>query len=132
MTPGVPLSFVITPDLGRFAPLSERAHCHSCRNRRKSLAHQAVRSHYCALQTGDQPGEVAMVAVPKKVSDRLIAGIKTFQPILNAAPERGLGEADTVTIVKDMLADVFGYDKYAEVTSEHAIRGTYCDLAIKI
>lgn len=31
-----------------------------------------------------------------------------------------------------MLADVFGYDKYAELTSEHAIRGTYCDLAIKL
>jgi hypothetical protein len=31
-----------------------------------------------------------------------------------------------------MLADVFGYDKYSEVTSEFAIRGTYCDLAIKM
>ena len=31
-----------------------------------------------------------------------------------------------------MLAGVFGYDKYSEVTSEFAIRGTYCDLAIKI
>ena len=31
-----------------------------------------------------------------------------------------------------MLADVFGYDKYSELTSEHAIRGTYCDLAIKL
>jgi predicted type IV restriction endonuclease len=27
---------------------------------------------------------------------------------------------------------VFGYDKYSEITSEHAIRGTYCDLAVKI
>lgn len=32
----------------------------------------------------------------------------------------------------DVLADVFGYDKYSEITSEHAIRGTYCDLATKI
>jgi hypothetical protein len=31
-----------------------------------------------------------------------------------------------------MLAEVFGYDKYSEITSEHAIRGTYCDLATKI
>jgi hypothetical protein len=37
-----------------------------------------------------------------------------------------------VTIVKDMLGEVFGYDKYSEVTSEFAIRGTYCDLAIKV
>jgi predicted type IV restriction endonuclease len=43
-----------------------------------------------------------------------------------------VSEADTVTVVKDLLSDLFGYDKYAEVTSEHAIRGTYCDLAIKL
>jgi len=67
-----------------------------------------------------------------KVADRLIAGIKRFQPILAAAKARDAGEADTVTIIKDMLGDVFGYDKYSEVTSEHAIKGTYCDLAIKI
>ena len=58
------------------------------------------------------------MTVPKKVADRLVAGIKHYQPILNAAKARDVGEADTVTIVKDMLADVFGYDKYSEVTSE--------------
>ena len=72
------------------------------------------------------------MTVPKKVADRLVAGIKHYQPILNAAKARDVGEADTVTIVKDMLADIFGYDKYSEVTSEFAIRGTYCDLATKI
>jgi hypothetical protein len=35
-------------------------------------------------------------------------------------------------IVSDILAEVFGYDKYNEVTAEFAIRGTYCDLAIKL
>jgi predicted type IV restriction endonuclease len=30
------------------------------------------------------------------------------------------------------MADVFGFDKYTEVSSEHAIRGTYCDLAVSI
>lgn len=73
-----------------------------------------------------------MSAVPKRVAERLVAGIKRFQPILAAAKARDVGEADTVTIIKDMLADVFGYDKYSEVTSEFAIRGTYCDLATKI
>lgn len=70
--------------------------------------------------------------VPKKVADRLINGLKRYQPILAAAKNRDVGETDTVTIVKDMLADIFGYDKYTELTSEHAIRGTYCDLAIKL
>lgn len=72
------------------------------------------------------------MAVPKKVAERLVAGIRRYQSILAAARSRDVGEADTVTIVKDMLAEVFGYDKYAEVTSEFAIRGTYCDLAIKV
>ena len=73
-----------------------------------------------------------MASVPKKVSERLVAGIKRYQPILSAAKARDVGEADTVTIIKDMLADVFGYDKYTDVTSEYSIRGTFCDLAIKL
>src|SRR3546814_8622536 len=73
-----------------------------------------------------------MANVPKRVAERLVAGIKRYQPILASAKSRDIGEADTVTIVKDLLADVFGYDKYAELTSEYAIRGTYCDLATKI
>ena len=31
-----------------------------------------------------------------------------------------------------MLADVFGFDKYSEITSEYVIRSTYVDLAIKL
>lgn len=73
-----------------------------------------------------------MAAIPKKVAERLHAGVKRFQPILTDAKARDVGEADTVTIVKDMLEAIFGYCKYSEVTSEHAIRGTYCDLAIKL
>ena len=72
------------------------------------------------------------MAIPKRVAERIVAGIKRFQPILASAKARDVGEADTVTIVKDMLAEVFGYDKYAEITSEFSIRGTYCDLATKI
>jgi hypothetical protein len=73
-----------------------------------------------------------MPSIPKRVEERLFANIKRFQPILAAAKARDIGESDTVTIIKDMLADVYGYDKYADVTSEFAIRGTYCDLATKI
>ena len=72
------------------------------------------------------------MAVPKRVMERIVAGVKRYQPVLAAAKARDVGESDTVTIVKDMLADVFGYDKYSELTSEFSIRSTYCDLAIKI
>lgn len=73
-----------------------------------------------------------MATIPKKVAERITAGLKRFQPILASAKARDVGESDTVTIITDMLAEIFGYDKYSEITSEHAIRGTYCDLAIKL
>lgn len=73
-----------------------------------------------------------MPQVPSKVVERLAAGIKRFQPILASAKSRDVGESDTVIIVTDMLSEVFGYDKYSEITSETSIRGTWCDLAIKI
>src|SRR6478735_9373780 len=73
-----------------------------------------------------------MATIPKKALERITAGLKRFQPILSAAKARDVGESDTVTIITDMLAEVFGYDKYSEVTSEYAIRGTFCDLAIKL
>ena len=31
-----------------------------------------------------------------------------------------------------MLQDIWGYDKYSEITSEYQIRSTYCDLAVKL
>lgn len=73
-----------------------------------------------------------MASIPTKVRDRLAAGIKRFQPVLSSAKSRDVNESDTVTIVTDLLADVFGFDKYSEITSEYAIRGTFVDLAIKL
>lgn len=71
------------------------------------------------------------MSIPKKVEERMRAAIKTMQPVLTAQRDRDVSEADTVTLVKDLLSDCFGHDKYADVTSEVAIRGTYCDLAVK-
>jgi len=70
--------------------------------------------------------------LPKKVAERIVAAMKQMRPIIELQKQRDVSEADTVTLVKDLLSDVFGYDKYAELTSEFAIRGTYCDLAVKI
>lgn len=68
----------------------------------------------------------------KKTEERIKAGVAKFKKVLEIAKARDLNESDTVAIITDMLADVFGYDKYLEVTSELAIRGTFCDLAIKL
>jgi hypothetical protein len=72
------------------------------------------------------------MAVASKVADRLSSGLKQFQPVLQSAKTRDVNESDTSMIVTDMLALMFGYDKYNEVTREHSIRGTFCDLATKI
>ena len=73
-----------------------------------------------------------MGSVPTKVAARITAGLKRFQPILAGAKSRDVNEADTVVIVTDVLQEVFGYDKYSEITREYAIRGTFCDLALKL
>ena len=72
------------------------------------------------------------MAVPTRVRERLVAGLKRIAPIIAQQRARDVSEADTVTLVKDCLSECFGYDKYAELTSEHSIRGTYCDLAVKV
>jgi predicted type IV restriction endonuclease len=73
-----------------------------------------------------------MTKLPSKVQTRLVAGIKKFQPILADAKQRSVNESDTVIIIIEMLCEVFGYDKFTEITSEKEIRGTYCDLATVI
>jgi hypothetical protein len=73
-----------------------------------------------------------MSSIPGRVSDRLTAGLKKFQPIIQSAKQRDVNESDTVIIVTDLLSELFGYDKYSEITSEFAIRGTFCDLATKL
>lgn len=73
-----------------------------------------------------------MAKFPKKFSDRVASKLKQYQSIATLQRTRDVSEADTVTVVKDILADVFGYDKYSELTSEHQIKGTFCDLAIRL
>jgi predicted type IV restriction endonuclease len=73
-----------------------------------------------------------MATIPARVAERIRSALKKYQPILAAARVRDVNESDTVVIVTDLLQEVFGYDKYAEITSEHMIRSTFCDLAIKL
>ena len=72
------------------------------------------------------------MAIPKKIIERLSSGLKRFTQIVSAAKARDANESDTSMIVTDIMAELFGYDKYSEITKELAIRGTYCDLATKI
>lgn len=72
------------------------------------------------------------MAIPAKIQARFVEGLKRFQPIVEAAKIRDANESDTVVILTGILSDVLGFDKYTDITTEHAIRGTFCDLALKI
>ena len=72
------------------------------------------------------------MAISKKVAERIVAQMKKYQMVLTEAKDRDISESDTVVIIADMLADILGYKKYIEITTEFAIRGTYVDLAVKV
>ncbi len=72
-----------------------------------------------------------MANIPAVAAKRLSASVPKFRKILSRAKERDVNESDTVTIITDMLEEVFGFDKYSDITREFGIQGTYCDLAIK-
>ncbi len=73
-----------------------------------------------------------MANISKKVTERFMRAVPRFQRVLQIAKDRDVNESDTVSILNDIVAEVLGYDKYLEVTSEFSIRGTYCDLALKV
>lgn len=73
-----------------------------------------------------------MEKLPKKFVERVVRSLKHYQAVTESQKKRDVSEADTVTVVKDILADLFGYHKYEDLTSEHQIRGTFCDLAIRV
>src|SRR4030065_378266 len=77
-------------------------------------------------------GVITMAIKMSKFETRLVAGTKKFQNILKIAKAKDINESDTVVIVTDMLSELFGYDKYLDITSEYAIKKTYCDLVLKI
>jgi len=72
-----------------------------------------------------------MANIPSVVSKRFSSAVPKFKRVLKRAKERDVNESDTVTIVTDMLEEIFGFDKYSEITREFSIQGTYCDLAVK-
>lgn len=70
------------------------------------------------------------MTVPAKFTKRVNENLKKYQDIIKDIKKKDANESDTVKVITDILDAVFGYDKYKEITSEYAIRGTYCDLAI--
>lgn len=68
----------------------------------------------------------------RSVNARIRKGIERYSLLLKEAHDRNIGESDTANIVNDMLADVFGYQKLFDITSEFGIRGRYADFVIRL
>lgn len=73
-----------------------------------------------------------MATIPAKALKRIQDGVRKYKPVIAKAQSMDSNESDTVTIITDMLSDIFGYKKLSEITSEYAIKKTFCDIAIKI
>lgn len=73
-----------------------------------------------------------MQRISPQAEARLSSGVQKFQPILRRAQLAGRNESDTVMIITDILCEVFGYDKYENITSELCIKQQFCDLAVQL
>ena len=71
-----------------------------------------------------------MIKIPAKVQERISKNLKKYQKIVANAKNNDINEADTITIIKDILSEIMGFDKFSEITSEYAIKKTFCDIAI--
>ncbi len=72
-----------------------------------------------------------MVNIPPNVESRIKSQLRKYKRILETAQSKDINESDTVMIISDILKDLFGYDKYSEITTEFSIKGQRCDLAVK-
>ena len=70
--------------------------------------------------------------ISKRFVDRAKPALRKYQKALEAARSRDVNESDTRVIISDFVAEVLGFDKYSELTTELAVKSTFCDLAIKV
>lgn len=70
--------------------------------------------------------------VPVKFTKSFAKNLKKYQTIINQYKKNDkVNETDTVTVVKDILFELFGYDKYGDITSEYITNNGRCDVAIR-
>lgn len=71
-------------------------------------------------------------ALTKQAESTIREGIKKYLKIVEMAKSRNMNESDTSNIINDMLGDIWGYDKFFDVTTEYKIKGQYADYGVKI
>jgi len=71
------------------------------------------------------------MSVSAKVDTRITAELRRYKSILAQQKERAINESDTSLLIMEMLSDIFGYEKIENISTEHRIRGTFADIAVK-
>jgi hypothetical protein len=54
--------------------------------------------------------------LPAKFQKRVLGNLKKYQNVISALKLKDANESDTVMVITDILSDIFGYDKYSEIT----------------
>lgn len=83
----------------------------------------------------DAPKTKPARSAPKwetEARDAVKAAIKRFAKPLADLVARDANEGDTRLLVTDLLCDGLGYDKYADLTTEYAVKGDFADYGIRI
>lgn len=83
----------------------------------------------------ENPTPKSSTAAPKwetAARERMKGAIKKFSKPLADLVARDANEGDTRLLVTDMLCDGFGFDKYAELTTEYRVKGEFADYGIRL
>ena len=83
----------------------------------------------------ENPTPKASAGAPKwemAARERMRAAIKKFSKPLADLVARDANEGDTRLLVTDMLCEGFGFDKYAELTTEYRVKGEFADYGIRL
>jgi hypothetical protein len=67
-----------------------------------------------------------------EAKERIKNAIRRYAKPLGELASRDANEGDTRLIVTDFLTEGLGYDKYADLTTEYAVRGEFADFGIRI
>ena len=83
----------------------------------------------------EKPAPKLSSAAPKwetVARERMRSAIKKFGKPLADLVARDANEGDTRLLVTDMLCEGFGFDKYAELTTEYRVKGEFADYGIRL
>ena len=85
-----------------------------------------------ALDTSKPKPSTAAPKWETAARERMKGAIKKFAKPLADLVTRDANEGDTRLLVTDMLCEGFGFDKYAELTTEYRVKGEFADYGIRL